>query len=177
MILAQLDGLAMWTDSQGVVHVAASQQAPAGAKALEGGSYSVIDGDGRPLIMTDGGARADDSAWWQERFAKARLAVQTSEALESAAASDVQAAERQVCATATATAQVRVLIPRQRATVAHFVEERAESSSRSCVSGHATGTMRAAVQTRRLERELAERALRKLEQEALAARVPLREWW
>lgn len=176
MTLAQLDGLSMWTDAQGVVHVASSQQAPAGAKAMEGGSYSVVDGDGRPLIMPDGGARADDAAWWRERFAQARLAVQTSQALESAAASDIRAADHEVCATATAAAEVRVVIPRRRGGVAQVVEQRAESTSRACSRGSVSGALRGAVQTRRLEREQAERALQRLEQEALAGHVPLREW-
>ncbi len=177
MTLTQIGGFSMWTDAQGVVHVASSQQAPAGAKTMEGGSYSVIDGDGRPLIMPDGGARTDDAAWWRERFAQARRAVHTSQALESAAASDVSAAESEVCATAVAAAHVRVVIPGRRGAVARVVEDRAESSARSCARGSASSALRSNLLRRRLERELAERSLRRLEQDALSAHVPLREWY
>ena len=177
LLLMTLAQFSMWTDSHGVVHVVGSDQAPAGAKVVEGGSYSVIDGDGRPLIMEDGGSRVDDAAWWRERFAQAREKVQSSEGLERAAASDVSAAEREVCATATAAAHVRVVILRRRGAVARVVEDRAESSARSCTRGSASSALRSNLLRRRLERELAEHSLRRLEQDALSAHVPLREWY
>lgn len=194
IILTQFNGLSMWTDRQGVVHVVASAQAPAGATVLEGGSYSVIDGDGRPATLADGGARADDSAWWRERFQRAHQAVVASQALEAAAARDVSEAGREWCvrATAKSTAQVRVSSPRPSVVTVSssqggrhvrvgpgtsvVVEDRDENTARECRRGAPTSAMVAALQARRAEREQAERALRRLEQEALAEHVPLRDW-
>lgn len=177
--LSQLDGFSMWVDAQGVVRVAATSQAPASATPLEGGSYSVIDGDGRPLVLSDGGVRADDSRWWRGRFEQARVAAQASLALERAAERDIQQAQSEVCvtATATATARVQVIAPsRNREPRVAVAESTAESTERRCEPGKATSAMVTALQLRRTEREQAERALRRLEQEAMAARVPLRDW-
>lgn len=172
--LAQgFDGLSMWTDARGVVHVVASHQAPPGATVLEGRGYSVIDGDGRAEVLTDGGSRTSDSAWWRARFEQARLAVQASQALEGAAQRDVQEAEREVCVTATAKASARVVSRRRGRVIA---EAHDEQTAQQCRRGTATGAMATALQVRRGEREQAERALRRLEQEAVAERVPLRDW-
>lgn len=177
--LCQFDGYSMWTDAQGVVHVTATGQAPAGATKLEGGSYSVIDGDGRPLVLPDGGARSDDSRWWRGRFEQARAAAEASQALERAAEHDIQQAQSQVCVTATAKATARVwwVDPsRSRQGRVAVAENTAESTERRCEPGRATSAMVTASQLRRAEREQAERALRKLEQEAMAEHVPLRVW-
>lgn len=195
IILTQFNGLSMWTDHQGVVHVVASAQAPAGATVLEGGSYSVIDGDGRPPIMPDGGARADDSAWWRARFQQARQAVAASRALESAAERDLHEAGQELCVSATATsvAQVRVTSPRPSVVsvssaqgarnvavgpgTAVVVEDRRENTAQQCRRGTPTSALVSALQARRSEREQAERALRRLEQDALAERIPVRDWY
>lgn len=194
IILSQFDGLSMWTDHRGVVHVVASAQAPVGATPLEGGGYSVIDGDGRPAVLGDGGTRADDAAWWKERFQHARETVAASLALERDAAHDVHEAEQERCVTATAKADVKVRVVSRQPTVvsvgssqgvrnvavgpgtAVVVEDRDENTTRQCQRGTATSAMVRAVQERRTEREQAERALRRLEQEALAEHVPVRDW-
>jgi len=192
--LSQFQGLSMWTDSSGVVHVAASTQAPRNATSLEGGNYSVIDNDGRPKVMPDGGSREDDSAWWKERFEQARQAVSASRALEAAALRDVSEAEREVCVTARAEAVasvvagagtrvvvingVKVVTPAQRQGLAAArVEERTVTETRNCAHGQPTSAMREAVVRRREEREQAEFALRRLETQALAEHVPLRDWY
>ena len=126
LLLLTLSQFAMWTDSAGVVHVASPSEAPRGSTALEGGSYSVIDADGRPLVMPDGGARADDSAWWRARFEEARSSLQVSVALETDGAHDLEAARVEVCATATAQATSRVRIVAQGKQAAVFVEDRAQ---------------------------------------------------
>lgn len=178
LALAQFDGLSMWTDAEGVVHVAASTQAPAGATRLQGGSYSVIQGDDRPAVLADGGARSDDARWWKQRFREARRAVQASEALEAAAARDVGEAQQELCVTATAQAHARVVLPpRGRRVAPLVVEARDEQTEQRCARGAPTTAMVNALQLRRVEREQAERALRRLEQEALAERVPLRDWY
>jgi hypothetical protein len=176
VLLITLAQFAMWTDAQGVVHVAATTEAPRGATAIEGGSYSVIDGDGRPLVMPDGGARADDAAWWRARFEEARRSLQASVALESAATRDLHAASEQVCATATAKATARVQLPARRQRGPLVVEDHAESTVRNCQRAQPAASLVLAVEARRSERHKAEQALRQLEQEALAEHVPLREW-
>jgi hypothetical protein len=195
IILSQFDGLSMWTDQQGVVHVVASAQAPVGATPLEGGGYSVIDGDGRPAVLADGGTRTDDVTWWKDRFQHVRETLAASQALERAAAHDVHEAEQELCVTATAKADAKVsVVSRQRTVVsvnssqglrnvavgpgvAVVVEDRDENTARQCQRGSATSAMGSALQQRRTEREQAERALRRLEQEALAEHVPLRDWY
>ena len=168
----------MWTDAQGVVHVIASAQAPAGATALTGGSYSVIQGDSRPAVLADGGARNDDEKWWKGRFEEARRALQASEALEAAAARDVTQAQKELCVTATAQARARVVLPARGERVAPLVvESRDEQTQQRCARGEATSAMVNALEQRRVEHQQAERALRRLEQEALAERVPLRDWY
>ena len=195
IILTQFDGLSMWTDHRGVVHVVASAQAPVGATPLEGGGYSVIDADGRPPVLADGGTRADDVTWWRARFQHARETVSASQALERAAASDVHDAEQELCVTATAKADAKVSVVSRHPTVVTVassqgartvavgpgasvvVEARDENTARQCQRGSATRTMVEALQQRRAEREQAERALRRLEQDALAEHVPLRDWY
>lgn len=195
LTLAQFSGLSMWTDPEGVVHVAATTQAPQGSRVLEGGSYSVIDGDSRPLVMPDGGARTDDSRWWRSRFQRARQAVETTQALERDARHDLELAQREQCvsATARAGAQVRVTSPRPALVTVTgpqgtrqvrvgrgtsvLVDEHDEQTSRSCQRGVASSAMVTALQARRSEREQAELELRRLEQEALAGRVPVRDWY
>ncbi len=176
LALLALAQFAMWTDPSGVVHVASTTEAPRGATALEGGSYSVIDGDGRPLVMPDGGARADDSAWWRARFEEARSALQASVALEAAGAHDIAAARVEICATATAKATSRVQVFAHGKRDPVVVENLAETTVQNCQRGQPAPAMILAVETRRAERQQAERALRPLEQEALAKHVPLRDW-
>jgi hypothetical protein len=195
IILSQFDGLSMWTDHQGVVHVVASAQAPVGATPLEGGGYSVIDNDGRPQVLADGGTRTDDVAWWRSRFQHARETLSAALALERAAAHDVHEAEQELCVTATAKAGAKVSVISRRPTVvtvgssqgtrnvavgpgvAVVVEDHDENTERQCQRGSATSAMVSELQQRRGEREQAERALRRLEQEALAEHVPLRDWY
>lgn len=194
LTLAQFQGLSLWTDASGVVHVASATQAPKTAVPLEGGNYSVIDNDGRPKVLSDGGSRDDDSAWWHERFAQARQAVVTAQALESEARRDVSEAEREVCVTARAEAVASVVAGRGTRVVvvngvkvvtpvagpplrAAPVEQRVVSESRQCARGQASSALREAAARRRDEREQAELALRRLEQQALLAQVPVRDWY
>ena len=196
LLLLSLSQFSMWTDADGVVHVIGTEQAPAGAKVLSGDGLSVIDPDGRPVQLADGGTRSQDAAWWQRQFRAARLAVETSRALEAAASRDLREAERPVCVTATAKAGASVrVVSTQRSIVtiaaggsppravqvgpgtAVLVSDRAEQTEQRCQRGEATGAQRAALQASRAEREESERALRDLEQAALAARVPLRAWY
>ena len=82
-----------------------------------------------------------------------------------------------VTATARATARVWWVDPsRRRPGGVAVIENTAENTEQRCEPGRATGAMVAALQLRRTEREQAERALRRLEQEAMAERVPLRVW-
>jgi len=189
--LSQFQGLSMWTDSSGVVHVAASTQAPRHATSLEGGTYSVIDDDGRPKVMPDGGSREDHSAWWKERFEQARQAVSASRALEAAALREVREAEAEVCATARAEAiasgvagaGTRVVVangvtPAQRQGLAGArVEQRTVTETKTCARGQPPSAMRETLVRRREEREQAEFALRRLEAQGLAEHVPLRDWY
>jgi hypothetical protein len=195
IILSQFDGLSMWTDHQGVVHVVASAEAPVGATPLEGGGYSVIDGDGRPTVLADGGTRTDDVTWWRARFQHARETVSASQALERAAAQDIREAEQELCVSATAKSDAKVRVVSAQRTVvsvsssqglrnvavgpgvAVVVEDRDENTARQCQRGSAPSAMVLALQQRRSEREQAERALRRLEQEALAEHVPVRDWY
>lgn len=195
IVLSQLDGFSMWTDRHGVVHVVGAAQAPANATLVEGSGYSVIDADGRPAILADGGTRADDAAWWRHRFQQARSAVVESKALEAAAHNELRESQRELCVTATARskAQVAVFSPHPSLVVvtsnqgtrtvqagpatAVLVEDRDEVTAHQCQRGSPTSGQEATVSTRRAEREQAERALRVLEQEALAQRVPLRAWY
>jgi hypothetical protein len=167
--LAQFQGLAMWTDASGVVHVASMAEAPRHARPLEGGSYSVVDSDARPRVLADGGTREADSAWWQQRFRSAREAVATSRALEQAAREQLVSAEREVCVTAEA--EVKVLASRHRP--ARTVSDR----QTRCTRGVAASGSREVLAQRTHEREQAELALRQVEQAALSAQVPLRDWY
>ncbi len=191
LTLAQFQDLALWTDSGGVVHVATAAQAPKGSTALEGGGYSVIDGDGRPAVMKDGGSRADDESWWHAQFQQAREAVLVSKTLETAAGRDVSDAERALCVTAKTEATSRLLVRTTgTATVLGqgsavvvdrfhpaLVEQRATSESTACTTGRASTGLRVALESRRQEREAAELRLRRLEQQAIAERIPLRAWY
>ncbi len=187
LLLLALSQYSMWTDKQGVVHVETSTQASARGTPLEGGGYSVIDGDGRPKILPDGGTRTDDAAFWRARFQEARLTLKATEAQERAASRDLQDAQREVCATATAraVATVHVFAPPNSVVNgvptprggAVFVETREEATARACQRGTPSAALVSALQGRRLEKEQAAQALHRLEQEALVHRVPLREWY
>jgi hypothetical protein len=175
MTFAQFQGLAMWTDASGVVHVASTTEAPRHARALEGGSYSVVDADSRPRVLADGGTREADSAWWQGRFRVAREAVLASRALEQAAREQLAAAEREVCVTA----EVEVQVPPTRSRHGRVVVPGRTLRERQtrCARGVAASGSREVLAQRTSEREQAELALRRVEQAALAEHVPLRDWY
>jgi hypothetical protein len=57
------------------------------------------------------------------------------------------------------------------------IEQRVVTESKQCSRGHASSALRDAATRRRDEREQAELALRRLEQQALLAQVPVRNWY
>lgn len=189
LTLAQTAKLVMWTDEAGVVHVDAANVAPASARPIDGDTFSVIDADGRPAVLPDGGTRERDSASWRARFAKVRGDVEALRALEGAAASEASRAAQPLCVTATTTATARVSVPLLppptrrptsdprlwwRSQPRQTLETSQTSETTTCVPGNAAA-QRAELARVRVELSLAEQALRALERDAIAAHVPLRD--
>lgn len=190
---SQLSGLVQWTDDEGVVHVASAKDAPAGARPLEGGGYSVIDADGRPRVMPDGGTRTADAADWRARFKAARTSLASSQEAERTAELATRPSLTCVKAKARAKAQVLVVSNRpglvgaitsqgQRVLVAPagqpvLVTDRAEQTVERCEEQRAPAFAFEQLAQRRGAREQAERELSGLEQQARAAGVPVREWY
>lgn len=189
---SQLSGLALWTDDQGVVHVAPKADAPAGAQPLEGGAYSVIDADGRPKTMPDGGSRTADAAAWRARFKSARASLEMSRDLEQTAELAARPSVSCVVVTAKASAKVHVR-SNQPAVVASrtsmgqqvfavpagarvLVADSDEQRVQRCEEQRAPALALELLAQRRRAREQAEQDLGALEQQARAAGVPLREW-
>jgi hypothetical protein len=173
--LAQFQGLAMWTDSSGVVHVASSREAPLHARPLEGGSYSVVDADSRPRVLADGGTREADSEWWRGRFRAAREAVASARLLERAAREQLDAASQEVCVTAEATATVR--LPARPGHRQQVLTPTVTDRQTRCTRAQPHPALRELLAQRTADREHAELALRRLEQAAVAERVPLSDWY
>lgn len=181
LALAQTAKLMMWTDAAGVVHVDEASKAPASAQPVTGETFSVVDADGRPRILGDGGTREADSLVWRARFAAARGEVQRLRLLEDSAAHEVTRASQSICVTAKATARVQVPVrPLNRRTARGAWRpyqlqtiEQTETETR-CAEGDAS-SQRAALSSIRAQLGLAESALRELERQAIAARVPLRD--
>jgi hypothetical protein len=173
LVVAQSPEFVTWTDGAGVVHAASRAEAPAFARPVEA-VVSVIDADGRPAVLPDGGTRADDTAWWQARLSTLRDDVRRLQLLEQGAAQEVSAATSSKCVTATATATAPVqpryfhgkLLPAP-------VPARNTVSRTECVETSASPAQRAALVLRRGELADAERALRDAEREATAAGLPL----
>ncbi|MFZ5441144.1 MAG: hypothetical protein ACOZQL_14135 [Myxococcota bacterium] len=159
-----------WTDADGVVHVAAAQEAPASARPLEGGSYSVVDADVRPRVLPDGGTREADSASWRARLQQARGVLESRRLQERAAREQLDAASAEVCVTA----EAHLEVPAHRRRRAG--SSRVSSTETRCVRQSPSPALRASWAQRLAEREQAERELRALEQQALAARLPLADW-
>jgi hypothetical protein len=107
---------------------------------------------------------------------------------------EVSEAEREVCVTARAEAVASVVAGRGTRVVvingvkvvtpavgaglrAAPLEQRVVTESKQCSRGQASSAMRDLASKRRDEREQAELALRRLEQQALLAQVPVREWY
>lgn len=191
VLLINLSQLVMWTDANGVVHVDEAGRAPAKARPMSGDGYSRIGDDARTDVMPDGGTRDDDTAMWRQRFTVARAALAEASAREDDAASAIQAATREVCATATAHAETslgvyatrggtvvvdtRSVTPLRRGQSAHF-SNTATSSSQRCERGTSTPAQHEALRRARAERLEAARVLSSLEAEARRASIPLRYW-
>ncbi|MFT3712863.1 MAG: hypothetical protein QM817_34860 [Archangium sp.] len=177
LLLAQSSDFVTWTDASGVVHAGLRDEAPRSAKPVEA-VVSVIDADGRPAVLVDGGTRADDTAWWRARLDVLRADVSRLQLLERSAAQEVSAATSSKCVTATATATVqpRTVLPAragQRPVVIRSPPQSNTVSQTACVETTASPAQRAALVLRRGELDAAEHALRTAESEATNAGVPL----
>lgn len=195
VVVISLAGLVQWTDADGVVHVDDARRAPRDAKPLTDDFYSRVDLDGRPQVLSDGGTRFDDSTWWRARFATVRAELHAAQRRESDARDAVDAARREVCATATAeaTSSVRVFSRsagpvvvttrdgsrRQVALAARQAvdfSDAQQTTTRSCVAGQASAAQLEALREATTRRSEAEAAVRSLERAANDASVPLSVW-
>lgn len=178
LLLAQSGEFATWTDADGVTHAALKGEAPASAKRVVA-TVSVIDPDARPLVLADGGTRADDTAWWRARLDERRREVRRLRAVAAGAAQDVASSTRRECVTATAKAEVpaRAYVVRSRAgpLVVRSLPASNMVSNTSCVQTSASSAQVAVLARARVELDDAERALRDEEREATAAGLPLRD--